>query len=93
VSTKVNMRKCWFWFVALAIFALPAVAMVFTSEVRWDIADFVIFGAILMAACMAYETARALIESRKMLGIAAMIIVSAFIVVWAQLAVGIVSLG
>ncbi len=78
------------WGVAAFLLLLPWIAMQFTTEVNWDETDFIVFGAMLGAACGSYElTARATVSSayRAAVGIAVM---AAFILAWMNLAVGII---
>jgi hypothetical protein len=78
------------WPVAALILLLPLVAMQFTGEVVWDETDFAVMGAMLLAACGAYELAARRtgnVAYRAAVGVAA---VAAFILVWMNLAVGII---
>ena len=84
--------SAWRWLMwggAVALLALPAVAMQFTAEVDWGPEDFLVFGTMLLVACVACELAVRLIASRagRLLAVAA--IGLAFLLVWAELAVGI----
>ena len=45
------------WSAAALILLLPLVAMQFTDQVVWDVADFAIFGALLVGVGVAYELA------------------------------------
>ena len=45
------------WSTAALILLLPLVAMQWTKEVNWDLTDFVVFGAMLFAACGTYKPA------------------------------------
>jgi len=76
------------WGTAGLLLLLPLVAMQFTREVDWNLADFIIIGAMLLAACAAYELAVWLSGNpfyRAGFGAA---IVGAFLLVWVNLAVG-----
>jgi len=42
---------------AAALMLLPLLATLVTDEVKWDVADLAIFGAILAAACGIFELA------------------------------------
>lgn len=78
------------WILAVFLLLLPLAAMQFTDEVNWDATDFAIFGAMLAVACGTYElTARMTGNSayRAAVGIA---LAAAFILVWINLAVGII---
>jgi hypothetical protein len=78
------------WIVAALLLVLPLAAMRFTDEVNWDETDFIVFGAMLFGACSAYELAARMtgnIAYRAGVGVA---VVAAFILVWMNLAVGII---
>jgi hypothetical protein len=45
------------WGGAAALLLAPAVAMRFTDEMAWDSADFILVGAMLLAACGVWELA------------------------------------
>ena len=62
LTTKAGCRDKKFWRIArwslaALILLLPLLAMQFTTEVAWDFADFMIFGALLAGAGGAYELA------------------------------------
>jgi hypothetical protein len=79
--------------VALAtafILLLPLLAMQFTDEVDWDLADFVVAGVLLFTAGLTYEVvARRVgnIAYRAAFGVA---VATALILIWMNLAVGII---
>jgi hypothetical protein len=78
------------WVIAALILLLPLVAMQFTDEVVWDETDFAVIGAMLFGACGAYELAARMtgnIAYRAAVGVA---VVAAFILIWINLAVGII---
>jgi hypothetical protein len=78
------------WLIAALILLLPLVAMQFTDEVVWDETDFAVIGAMLVGACGAYELAARMtgnIAYRAAVGVA---VVAAFILIWINLAVGII---
>lgn len=78
------------WGGAALLLLLPLVAMQFTAEMNWDETDFIVFGAMLVVACGTYElAARATGNSayRAAVGVA---VLAAFILVWMNLAVGII---
>jgi hypothetical protein len=78
------------WAIAALILLLPLVAMQFTDEVVWDANDFAVIGAMLFGACGAYELAARTtgnIAYRAAVGVA---VVAAFILIWINLAVGII---
>ncbi|MCC2651986.1 MAG: hypothetical protein K0Q60_2149 [Microvirga sp.] len=78
------------WIVGTLILLMPLVAMQFTDEMDWDETDFLVFGAMLLGACGAYELATRMTENiayRAAAGVAAM---ATFILIWMNLAVGII---
>lgn len=77
------------WGVIAVLLVLPAVAMLFTSEMNWGPEDFVVAAILLGGTGLALElAARWLVDPRKR-ALAALAIVGALLVVWAELAVGI----
>lgn len=78
-----------FWGAAAVLLVLPWVAMQFTQEVRWDLADFAVFGGMLVIAGGAFEAAARLMPNRGARWAAGVAIALAFLLVWAELAVGI----
>ena len=77
------------WGAAAALLLLPYVAMRVTPEVAWDRADFAIFGVMLVAACSAFELAVRLTERPAYRVLAGLALASGFVLLWAQLAVGV----
>jgi hypothetical protein len=76
--------------VTACLLLLPLVAMQFSDEVVWDLADFVVAGALLFGAGLAYELIAGRRDSlgyRAAVGVA---VLAAVILVWVELAVGIV---
>lgn len=76
------------WGGAALLLLLPAVAMRFTAEIRWDAGDFVLFAAMLAIACGVFEAVMRLTEGRLGRWLAGGAIVAAFLLIWAELAVG-----
>ncbi|WP_437317411.1 hypothetical protein [Sorangium sp. So ce385] len=77
------------WGVAALVLLLPLIAMQFTEEVAWDLADFAIFGAMLVGACGTYELAARVTGNKAYRAAVAVALAAAFILVWMNLAVGI----
>jgi hypothetical protein len=77
------------WGTALVLLLLPWVSMQFSAELRWDLGDFVVFGAMLLIAGGTLEGIVRLTADRRLrLGSAAAVAL-VFLLVWAELAVGI----
>ena len=89
-ANRGNWLRVAIWAFAGSLFLLPLVAMQFTSEVNWDGFDFLVWGAMLLAACGTYELFSRISPNRAYrLGVGAAI-VTGFLVFWANAAVGMV---
>ena len=85
-----NRSSVILWFAAAALLLLPAVAMRFTTEVQWTALDFATFAVMLGGAGGAYELlARRGGGGRYRLA-AALAVLTALLLVWVNLAVGII---
>jgi hypothetical protein len=78
------------WGVALLIVLLPLFAMQYTDKVDWSPADFAVAGALILGAGLAYEltvkmTGNAAYRTAVGIGLA-----GALILIWLNLAVGII---
>lgn len=69
---------------------LPLFAMQVTDEVDWDVADFAIFGAMLVGAGGTYELAARMTGNNAYRAAVGVALASAFILVWMNLAVGVI---
>ena len=82
------------WIIAAILLLLPAVAMRLHVEgVDWTTGDFVVMGAILAVACGSFDLATRLAPNLAYLLAAALGIGTSFLLVWANLAVGIIGDG
>jgi hypothetical protein len=79
------------WGAALALVLLvPWTAMRFTAEVAWDAADFLFASGLLVAAGIAYELAARRTLSPAYRAGAGVALAAAFVLVWANAAVGLI---
>jgi len=78
------------WGGAAFLMLLPAVAMQFTDEVNWTAADFIVWGVMLGVACVSYEIAARIARSNAYMAAAGIAVAGAFLMTWANLAVGII---
>ena len=91
MATLSKSRGLWrvgLWGGAAMLLAAPWVAMRFTTEVNWTALDFGTFGGMLLTALVAFEIVARLSGSpgyRAAWGVALLV---AFLLMWAQLAVG-----
>lgn len=77
------------WCLAVALLSAPLLAMRVSNSVRWDAADFATFAAMLLVAGAALETAVRVFDDRRARIAAAGGILLAFVLVWADAAVGV----
>ena len=92
MATAVKFKPNWRfagWALAAALLALPAIAMQFTNEVNWGPGDFLVMGAMLLTLGIGLEIVFAKLRNRRARFIAGALMLSLFLLVWAELAVGI----
>ncbi|MET0401851.1 MAG: hypothetical protein ABW123_05580, partial [Cystobacter sp.] len=77
------------WSTSLLLLSLPGVAMQFTPEVDWGLADFAVFGALLLATCGAFELAARATGNHSYRAAVGVALAAAFLLIWVDLAVGI----
>ena len=73
------------------ILLVPLVAMQFTSEVSWNAADFIAAGGLLFTAAAGHALASRYVHTRRQRIMVSLVVLLALLIVWAELAVGIVS--
>ena len=91
VSDRLLHDNRVFAWIALAtgvLLLIPLVAMQFTAEVDWDATDFIVMGGLIFTAGSVFVLIARQVKERHRLP-AALLVVSAFLYVWAELAVGI----
>lgn len=84
-----SRRRIALWGGAALLLLLPWVAMRFTDEVAWDAGDFIAAGAMLFAACGAADLAMRRSGNPAYRAAAGVAIATALLLVWVNLAVGI----
>jgi hypothetical protein len=85
-----NRWRIAVWGTATLMLLLPLFAMQVTDEVDWDAADFIIFGAMLVGAGGTYELAARMTANTAYRAAVGVALAAAFILVWMNLAVGII---
>ncbi|MGI8724664.1 MAG: hypothetical protein ACR2J1_04770 [Methyloceanibacter sp.] len=75
--------------VTAGILLVPFVVMQLTDQMSWDGADFVIMGILLFGGGLAIEFALGSLRKPTHRAIAGLIIAALFLLVWAELAVGV----
>jgi len=78
------------WGAAALLLLVPLLAMQFADEVKWDAADFIVFGAMLAVACGTFELAARMTGSGTYRAAVGVAVVMAFTLVWMNLAVGLI---
>lgn len=78
------------WGSLAALLALPAIAMRFTPEVNWTAFDFVVMGAMLGSVGVAIELAVRWSADRAYRAGAALAVLGGFLLLWINLAVGVI---
>lgn len=76
-------------FLLLPLLLIPAIAMQFTQEVQWSIGDFLVMGVLLFCLGAALDLLRQKIFSRPKRRIWTLVVVLFFLLLWAEMAVGI----
>lgn len=71
------------------ILCIPAVAMLFTTEVNWGLADFIIAGGLLLGAGLLCDYAWEKISGARTRMVVVGAIILALLLIWIELAVGI----
>lgn len=78
------------WTAAAFLLLLPLLAMQLTDEVVWDLTDFIVAGALLGGAGLAYELAARMTGNTACRAAFGVAIAAALILIWANLAVGVI---
>ncbi|MDH3469138.1 MAG: hypothetical protein OES26_25195, partial [Gammaproteobacteria bacterium] len=72
------------------ILLLPLIAMRFTDEVVWDLADFAVAGVLLLGAGLTFELIARKAGSFAYRAAVAIAVAAALLLIWVNLAVGII---
>ncbi|WP_324260713.1 hypothetical protein U4960_11170 [Altererythrobacter sp. H2] len=78
------------WAGAIALLVLPAIAMLFTSEVNWGPEDFVVGGVLLLGTAFVLDRVIGSGWSRRTIVLTGGAVVFVLVFVWAELAVGLI---
>ncbi|MFD2581307.1 hypothetical protein ACFSR6_02320 [Pedobacter vanadiisoli] len=71
------------------ILAIPLIAMQFTHEVKWNLTDFMVAGALLLSTGLAIELVIRNLKTGTLRTIILLVILLVLFLIWAELAVGI----
>ncbi|RYF89628.1 MAG: hypothetical protein EOO03_05585 [Chitinophagaceae bacterium] len=75
--------------IVLLILSVPLVAMQFTSEVNWDLQDFLIMGGLLMGTGLICEFILRMVPQLKYRIALCIVALLVLVLIWVELAVGI----
>lgn len=87
-TANMNRYRAVFALLALALLAVPLVAMQLSADVNWTPGDFVAAAVLLLGLGAAIEMAIRYAPSRAMRAAGVALALAAFVFVWAMLAVG-----
>ena len=90
-TTSIIYRKSAFLWVAVVtgiLLLIPLVAMQFTTEVNWDLTDFIVMGFLLFTMGSLFVLISRKMHPKNRVVIGALLVLI-FIYIWAELAVGI----
>jgi hypothetical protein len=78
------------WGTAATVLLLPLIAMQFTDEVNWSLADFIVAGTLIGSVGLTYELAVRRTGNGAYRAAVAVALAAALLLVWLNLAVGII---
>lgn len=78
------------WSVAIALLLTPLLIMQLSDEWNWSVGDFVFAGIMICGTCLVYEAAARRSPDLAYRGGAILALAASFVIVWINLAVGIV---
>jgi succinate dehydrogenase hydrophobic anchor subunit len=73
----------------LGLLVIPLIGMLFSDEMNWKLFDFIVMGALLLIGSIGINFIVDKITSTKMRIILILVILFMFLLIWAELAVGI----
>ena len=86
---KPNKRRLLILVAILALLAIPLIAMQLTAEVNWSPADFLVMGILLLGMGLGIDYVLGSIQNALKRQALITIAVIVFLLLWAELAVGI----
>ena len=86
---KQNKRLIGIVLTVAILLLIPLIAMQFTSEVDWTGSDFIIMGILLLGTGLLCELVMRKVKKPEYRFVLIAVILGAFFLIWAELAVGI----
>ncbi len=74
---------------ANGLLLIPLIAMQFTIEVNWDATDFAVMAILLSGTALLCEMILRIVKQNKFRIMLCIVVVFVFLLIWAELAVGI----
>jgi hypothetical protein len=85
-----NLWRIAGWSIPAILLALPAIAMRYTNEVDWDVADFIVMGALFGSIGLGIEFLIRQSDSLAYRAGAVAALVTSFLIIWINAAVGMI---
>jgi len=86
-----NKRLTGILLTIVLLLLVPLIAMQFTAEVNWSVMDFVVMGILLLCTGLSCELVLRSVKNFERRLLLVGIILFVFFLIWAQLAVGLLS--
>jgi len=83
----------WVALITALLLCIPLVAMLFTDEVNWSVVDFIIMGILIFSTGFSYVLLTRLSSNIIYRAAVALAIGSTFLLIWVNLAVGLIGSG
>ena len=84
-----NRRLIIIFATIVVLLLIPLIAMQFTSEVNWEATDFIVMGGLLTVVGLMIELIMRKVKSVNAKTLIIGIVIIAFLLIWAELAVGV----
>jgi peptidoglycan/LPS O-acetylase OafA/YrhL len=84
-----NNRLTVIFIVVAILLLIPFIAMQFTNEVNWSLFDFIAMGILLLSTGLLIDLVLRKITKTKQRILLIIVVIGVFLIVWAELAVGI----
>jgi len=82
-------KQKWNVFYPLLLLVIPMIGMLVSDEVNWSLFDFILMGVLLLAVSFGIKFMLQITKNTKYRILLISIIVLLFLLIWAELAVGI----
>lgn len=86
-----NKRLAGILLTIVLLLLIPLIAMQFTTEVNWSVMDFVVMGMLLLSTGLSCELVLRSVKTLERRLLIVGIILFVFFLIWAQLAVGLLT--